>query len=672
MSSVPTLGDGVPIDPTDAGDPNLVQGDLCGFELLRPFNQAGVLAAADVHAAIRLARMAGSTDEEVALAAALAVRAPRVGHVSVDLADVRTSVVDADEEVDLDLLPWPDPDGWLRRVAGSDLVAPDSDAADPDPTDPSRPLVLAGRALYLDRYWRAEMAVASEILARLGATPGGAPDARQEDEERLARLFPGAGSADQLRAARLALHSRFTVIAGGPGTGKTTTVARLLAALMEEAEAAGTRAPLVGLAAPTGKAAARMEEAVRAEAERIQASADTRARLAEVGGSTLHRLLGTRFDRPGRFRHHGRHRLPHDVVVVDEASMVSLSLMASLAEAVRPDARLVLVGDPEQLVSVEAGAVLADIVGPAGDATPFPGPSGAREVSGPEAGGGGGGRLGGSIAILRQNHRFTGALATLAEAVRAGRSEEVLAILSSGDPDVAWTEADPGGLVPQGQGGVPGPGGSALSGLHAVTSAWAGAVRLAATAGDSVGAIEALRRHRVLCAHRRGPAGVAVWNRLIEGWAVDSPPSAAGEGMWYTGRPVLVTANDYALRLFNGDTGVAVNAGDEAEPAGRLVVAFDEGRGRPTRAVSPSRLNSVETVFAMTVHKSQGSEFDRVTLLLPAATSRLLTRELLYTAITRAREGVAVMGTEEALRTAVETPIARASGLGRRLWGRPL
>lgn len=694
----------------DPADPNQVQGDLAGFELLRPFNAAGVLAAADVHTAVRLSRLAGSSDDLLALAMALAVRAPRVGHVAVDLADIGVSAVDAADGADLEALPWPEPSEWLARVADSDLVA-----LDPPGPDSGRPLVLAGWTLYLERYWRDEVSVAGDILARLGdspapgvapaglpaglpvsagppvfadppvsaglSAPAGAPDPSApagapgpDVESRLGRLFPGDESGEQLDAARLALSGRFTVIAGGPGTGKTTTVARLLAVVFEAAEAAGTRLPLVGLAAPTGKAAARMEEAVRAEATRMDTTPRVRAALTEVRGSTLHRLLGTRFDRPGRFRHHRGHRLPHDVVIVDEASMVSLSLMAGLAEAVGPEARLILVGDPEQLVSVEAGAVLADIVGPAGTLVatgPEPtGPAAATARAGarppgaaPPARGAAVG-VAASICVLRRNHRFGGALARLSEAVRVGDGERVLAVLSGGEEGVAWIEADPADLF-HGRA----PAGSPLHGVRASTQSWAEEVGRLAVAGDAAGALAALRANRVLCAHRRGVAGVSEWNRLIEGWLGGDPTPGADDDTWYPGRPVLVTANDYALRLFNGDTGVAVNLSGGSEGGARLVVAFDEGRDRTPRNVSPTRLTAAETVYAMTVHKSQGSEFDRITLLLPPAGSRLLSRQLVYTAVTRARQAVTVVGTTEALVTAVQTPVARASGLGDRLWG---
>jgi exodeoxyribonuclease V alpha subunit len=212
------------------------------------------------------------------------------------------------------------------------------------------------------------------------------------------------------------------------------------------------------------------------------------------------------------------------------------------------------------------------------------------------------------------------------------------------------------------------PAGASASSLRGPITEWTGRLIDAARRGDRAGALAELGRHRLLCAHRRGAHGVSEWNGLIERWLTEDWPELAGQGSWYAGRPVLVTANDYSLRLFNGDTGVTV-AGNYDSAASRVSVVFDDG-GNPPRPVSPSRLANVETVYAMTVHKSQGSEFDRVTLLLPPPTSRLLTRELLYTAITRARHGLFVVGTEDAIRVAVDRRIARASGLTARLWGR--
>jgi exodeoxyribonuclease V alpha subunit len=363
-------------------------------ELLQVFNQAGVLAPVDVHTAVRLARLAAERDHQVALAVALAVRGPRVGHVSVDLAGIRASAVvgdgDVDRDVDLESLPWPDPDEWVDRVAQSPLVAADGEPVPQlDGFEDVRPLHLCGTSLYLDRFWRDEVALAADLLARAAANlslPAAAPAPESAESAEsavgdLERLFPGPGWADQRAAAAACAGRRLSVLAGGPGTGKTTTVARLLALIFEAELRAGRRLPLVALAAPTGKAAARMEEAVRSEAALLDTTDEVRAALVALGGTTLHRLLGNLPGRPGQFRHNGWHRLPHEVVVVDEASMVSLPLMARLTESVRPDARLALVGDPEQLVSVEAGAVLADIVQPV--TAPA---SGARPVTGLMAG----------------------------------------------------------------------------------------------------------------------------------------------------------------------------------------------------------------------------------------------------------------------------------------------
>jgi exodeoxyribonuclease V alpha subunit len=616
----------------DVYDVSLVYGSG-DHELLEAFNRAGLLVPADVHTALRVAGLGGETSEDVTLAVALAVRAPRVGHVSVDLETVRAVAgADAPEDVDVDALPWPSPDEWLELVAASPLVALGD-------TDEDRPLRLVGTSLYLDRYWRDEVAVADDILFRAGAAPPASDPTVLADS--VARLFGKAADEDQVLAVSTAVRRLFSVIAGGPGTGKTTTVARLLAALYEQAAADGQRPPLVGLAAPTGKAAARLEEAVRAEATRLVGSgaitAGAAERLGGTGGLTLHRLLGN-WRGTSRFRHHRGLRLPHDVIVVDEASMISLSMMARLVEAVRPDARLVLVGDPEQLVSVEAGAVLADVVGPAA-------------AAGAEFADADGSPMAGSIAVLRTNHRFAGALAELAAAVQSGAEDTVLDILRRGDRAVAWLDSEAM---------------ASAAALRDPITAWTGRLIDAARRGDDRGALAELGSHRLLCAHRRGDGGVSEWNNLIEGWLAEDRPELAGEGTWYAGRPVMVTANDYSLRLFNGDTGVTVVGRDGS--SARVSAVFDDGGGSP-RPVSPSRLADVETVYAMTVHKSQGSEFDRVTLLLPPPTSRLLTRELLYTAITRARRGLLIVGTEEAVRGAVGRRIARASGLTERLWG---
>jgi exodeoxyribonuclease V alpha subunit len=592
--------------------------------LLRPFNEVGLLSPADVHVAVRLAGLVAEENDSVRLAVALAVRGPRLGHVFVDLSTIaQTAAVESDEPVDVSGLPWPVVDEWVAAVRASALVAVgDEDVAG------DRPLRLLGTRLYLDRYWREERRVAGDLLSLAGGAPGfveGSPS-----EGALDRLFGGASDERQRSAAAAVLSHCFVVVAGGPGTGKTTTIARIVALLAE-----GARPPLVALAAPTGKAAARLQEAVHEEALRLEVGADTRSLLLGLRGSTLHRLLGWRPGSHSRFAHDRENRLPHDVVIVDETSMVSLSLMARLVEAVRSDARLILVGDPGQLASIEAGVVLGDIVGPGG------------------SGDAGAGRLGEGIVVLERVHRYGGAIARLAEAIRTGDADGAIDALRAASEEIVWLPVDAdevaddaGSLGPVVEGAI----------------AAGGAVLEAARAGAGVDALDALSRFRLLCAHRRGPHGVSTWTTRIGAWLGDAFDGLDLEHRDYVGRPLLITENDYELGLYNGDTGVIV----ETSP-GVARAVFE--RGGALLEYSPTRLSAVETVYAMTIHKSQGSQFDVAAVLLPPVSSRILTRELLYTAVTRARQRLILVGTEETVRAAVERPVARASGLRERLWG---
>ncbi|HEX8102320.1 MAG TPA: AAA family ATPase, partial [Solirubrobacteraceae bacterium] len=419
-------------DPFDARRARAARG------LPAAFNAAGVLAAADVHVAVRLCELAGEADEAVVLAAALAVRGPRLGHVLVDLATIaRTATVDQEEPVDVAALPWPDPAPWVERVRASPLVAAGDDA---------RPLRLAGTRLYLDRYWREEADVAAALEALAGAPPASVDAAVLRDG--LRRLFPEGDERQRLAAATAVLR-RLAVVAGGPGTGKTTTVARVVALLAEQAAAAGAPEPLVALAAPTAKAAARLGEAVRDAARELDAAPPIRAQLERLDASTLHRLLGRHPGSHSRFRHDRGNRLPHDVIVVDETSMVPLTLMARLLEAARRDARLVLVGDPGQLRSIEAGAVLGDIVGPAADG-PLMAPA-ARErladVIGapvPAADPPPGAAIADGIVVLERVHRFGRGIGRVAEAIRLGDGDAVVAALREGPEGVRWLAADAG------------------------------------------------------------------------------------------------------------------------------------------------------------------------------------------------------------------------------------
>ena len=558
--------------------------------LLRTFAEAGVIEAADVHVARRLTALSKESDESVALAIALLVRAVRGGSVCLELPAVA-------EQVGLDALAWPDASAWLAAVKASPLTG--------TPTVPPVLHLYEERLLYFDRYWREEKQVCADLLAL--ASTKALPDVVPS----LDRLFPPPDFVEQRAAAELALAQSVTVLTGGPGTGKTTTVARLLALFAEQAAGGRLR---IALAAPTGKAAARLHEAVTAEVAKLDES--DRAGLEELHAVTLHSLLGARPDTSSRFRRNRSNRLPHDVIVVDETSMVSLTMMARLLEAVRPETKLLLVGDPDQLASVEAGAVLADLVD---------GLSGRDDVR---------------IAALSTKHRFGEHIGALAEAIRVGNADLAIDLLRAGEPELDFVGSD------------------APARLRDVLVPHALEVRQAAVLGDGAEALRRLDEHRFLCAHRASEHGVAHWNRQVERWLADETAQPVWT-QWYVGRPLLVTANDYGLKIFNGENGVVV-AGPEGE---RVFIASASG----PQEFSPSRLGNVETMHAMTIHKSQGSQANEVTVLMPPVQSRLLTRELFYTAVTRAKHKVRVVGSADEVRAAIERRAVRATGLALRL-----
>lgn len=679
----PHAAHGPPPAPLDPHDALLVHD---APDRLRPFNAAGVLHPADIHAAVALCGLTGGADDDVLLAAALAVRGPRVGHVCVDLTTVHDTVADVEDDAGtLRDLPWPtDATAWVARVAeAGGLVTVVGDGSDPAaaPGAVPCPLTLHGTRLYLDRYWRYEQRLAAALEARARRPADGVDlDRLRAGLDRLfgppAPAAPGEDEPEpdlQRLAAATAVTRQLAIVAGGPGTGKTTTVARVLALLDDQADAAGSAPPRVALVAPTGKAAARLEESLREALERPafreQVDATVRRRLATAEASTIHRLLRRQPGNSSRFRHHAGEPLPHDVVVVDEASMVSLSLMAKLLDALPATTRLVLVGDPQQLRSVEAGAVLGDIVGPALQGlqlsdealgsldavagAPLPRPTGG--AGGPAAAGAARRPIGDGIVVLQRVHRFaeTSGIADLAAAIQAGDPDAVVRVLSDDTvADVRWIRRPDDAADDTA---------TDLAAIRADVTAVGTTTRDAAEAGDAAAALEAVEQVRVLCAHRRGPFGVATWVPRIEDW-LGAPARTHGPGVaWQVGTPVLATQNDHQLRIYNGDVGVVVSTNDGPR------VAFPRADG--PRLVPPGRLEALEPVHAMTIHKSQGSQFRHAVVVLPTEDSRILSRELLYTGVTRAQQQVTVIGSDAVVRAAVGRVVQRASGLRDRLWG---
>jgi exodeoxyribonuclease V alpha subunit len=612
-----------------------------GLEELR---SRGFLSPLDLHFARALERIGGESREEVLLAAALVSRQVAERHVCLDV-EHPPALVDEEGRPLIDRA-WPEARAWLATLRSSNLVAESAARA----ASEESPLVLdSGNRLYLRRYWDHQRRLASEILRRTR-------EVRSDVDpwvlrEGLGRLFdpPAADVPDWQRVAALtAVLRSVCVISGGPGTGKTHTVAKILTLLVEQALAARRPLPRMMLVAPTGKAARRLSEALESARRNLRSSEAATAALPRAA-STIHRALGMGAGAVARARRDEDNPLDADVVVVDEASMVDLALMARLLRAVPARARVVLLGDKDQLASVEAGAVLGDVCNTGGARSySIPWIEQVRRLSGDplpilataprEIG------IWDSIVELTRSYRYEdeSAIGRLARAINAGRADEALrAIGDSGPNGVSLVEPGPEEKI------VP------------AVGVWI-AERLVACLRepDARNRLAALERFRVLCAHRRGRFGVEALNALVE-------QSLMERGMLRdngaSGTLVLVTRNDYTLRLYNGDVGLMT----ERDGAS---LAFFIGENGAERWLSPARLPTHETGFAMTVHKSQGSEFDDVVVLLPEQASPVLTRELLYTAVTRARRRVVLHGSREVFRHAIERGIERMSGLRELLW----
>lgn len=604
------------------------------MSLWRALIEAKTLRPLDEALARTLKRLDPDMPDDVLAAAALASLAVAQGHAGFDPASPR-QLVDAD-------IAWPDADAWLQQLAASRFVATPQSADDESDT---APLALENGLLYLRRYREYERRLAMQ-LHRIASHV--VPDMGIEPIATLfASLFPAARDGDhQARAAALALRRALLLVTGGPGTGKTTTIARLLVLRIAQALHAGHAAPRIALAAPTGRAADRMAESLRRAVAHMAEHDIDQALLAALPtqASTLHRLLGTIPDSP-RFRHHADNPLSFDIVVVDEASMVDLPLMCKLVDAVADGTQLILLGDPDQLPSVEAGDVLAAILAAAGDGNALSEDDAAAlhpllgDVPvGPDAGG-----LHGHRVHLQRGWRQddTLDLAPLAQAVRHGDAAEALSLLRGGTlANVHFHEAvdDPLQARPD----------------------LLGHFRALAMHTDPTQALQQANRLRLLTALREGPQGARGLNARIEaalsGRRIGSPPA------WFPGRLLLVTENSYRHGLFNGDVGICL-----ADADGTPLAWFVDNGSNGVRAFHPAALPAHESAFAMTVHKAQGSEFDEVWLQLPRADSRVLSRELLYTGVTRARSALHVAGSAEVISTALARHARRVSGLAWRL-----
>ncbi|MEN1925293.1 exodeoxyribonuclease V subunit alpha [Luteimonas qiangzhengi] len=603
------------------------------MSLLQALAKTGALRTLDHALAQSLRRLDPDTPDAVLAAAALASLAVSAGHAGFDPAEPQRLV---EEPID-----WPTPEAWRQALESSRWAAcPQSGDAE-SPAD--APLVFEHGLVYLRRYREYERRLA-EGLRRIGGIapdPTGAAEAPEGQGAQIpahladlfAKLFPEAATGEDLQAqaAAAALHHNLLLVTGGPGTGKTTTITRMLVLLLAQALQAGAAPPRIALAAPTGRAAERMAESVRNAVHALAQAGIDPALSAHLptAGTTLHRLLGTIPDSPS-FRHHADNPLSLDIVVVDEASMIDLPLMAKLVEAVPDGARLVLLGDPDQLPSVEAGDVLAGILRAAEtskDTGNFP----ARHIH--------------LTRGWRQSAELD--LAPLAAAVREGDSDTALKLLRSGElSGVHFHEGNADPLQTH---------------RDHLLAHWT----TLAEATDPAEALANANRLRILTAVREGPQGARGLNTRIEELLAGTrrgtgPASVAGR--YFHGRLLLITENSYRHRLFNGDIGICMR-----DDSGTLMAWFPGDDPQNPRPFHPAALPAHDSAFAMTVHKAQGSEFEEVWLVLPERNNRVLSRELVYTGMTRARGQLHLAGSADVIAKALPQYAGRWSGLGQRL-----
>jgi exodeoxyribonuclease V alpha subunit len=632
------------------------------MDLLEWARSLGVLSALDQQFSSRLSALYDEETESVRWALAIASRQEAAGHVCADLRRLAADGLAVDPRGETEIFSALSGNGsvedWIDEISESPLVEVVSSKSR-EPSDP-RPLVLDERGrLYLRRAYESQRDLALLVRARTGRADLAVDWTLAEAGiERLVGPQEASDDDSPRIALRTALARPLAIVTGGPGTGKTTMVARLVALLIEQALAEGAVSPRVRLLAPTGKAAAAMTASFKRQRESLDLTSDVRAAM-DFGAETVHRALfqQTRHDAFGRPR---RLSLGEDIVIVDEASMVDLDLMTRLFTACESVGRIVLLGDPAQLASVDSGAVLSELCG---ERSGEPGaerggerdqrgdrrvgrPASAQDFQARAGDADAATALGDSIVTLRTSHRFSerGGIGRLAEAIRRGDADAVIALLDDpGLPEVERCEVD------------------SIDGVRSrLIEASRNVHREIEGAGATLDKLERMGLYRVLCAHRGGPLGVEALCAVLDETAAAERHTTRRSG-WWLGRMLLVTQNAPDQDLWNGDVGLI-----EETPSG-LRAFFLDGAG-DVRALTPGRLPAHESAIAMSVHKSQGSEFDVVDLVLGDTSSRLLTRELLYTGVTRARTRLRVHASENVLRDTIERRVSRDSGLGELLW----
>jgi exodeoxyribonuclease V alpha subunit len=582
---------------------------------IKQLYKQGIFSDLDIYFAKFILTLAKSVDNEgLLLGSILVSHLTAQGHTCLDLTVWAGQLFPPFPEPGINTLHCPHLAPWLATLQSCSVVGHPGDYA---------PLILDQYRLYLYRYWDYEQQLATQIRIRTNQpyvyTNYGILEAG------LSLLFPHENQSivdRQPQAALTAVLHHFSVISGGPGTGKTATIIKILVLLLEQNLNLN-----IALAAPTGKAAARLQATLRQTLPHLNCAADIKSAMPREA-YTIHRLLGKPFNSP-LFPGDTPPWLPYDVVIIDEASLVDLALMTQLAQVIPLSSRWILVGDKDQLASVEAGTVLGDIC--------------EASCSSPSH------FLQDQIVFLDKSYRFgeNSGIALLAQAVNQGQADKALQILKAENyPEVNWYPLGISGNLP-------------IQLLNFIIANF----QLCLAENQPEIILNQLEQIKILCATRWGSYGVVAINRQVEE-ELSKRGLIRAESTWYHGRPIIITRNDYTLKLFNGDIGIILR---DAHSQHKLRAVFPGVEPGQYRCFWPNRLPEHETVYAMTIHKSQGSEFNQVLILLPPQLSPLFTREWVYTGITRARHHVSLWGDEKVFKEMVSRKMNRVAGLYEKL-----